>query len=141
MTNDRYPLPGPLGPPEQAAGSPGPTARFPEQPAEPSRDRGRARRDGVRRVRHMSNWTAAALLVGTGAATVALASHALPATASTATSYSTQGTTAPGVHAPHVGGAVVTSGGSGATVTTTTHVVNGKTVVTQVRHPAVYHDH
>lgn len=90
----------------------------------------------------MSNWTAAALLVGTGAATVALASHALPATASTATSsYTTQGTSASGTQAPHVGGPVVTSGGSGATVTTTTHVVNGKTVVTQVRHPAVYHDH
>lgn len=90
----------------------------------------------------MSNWAAAALLVGTGAATVALASHALPATASTATSsYATHGTSASGVQAPHVGGPVVTSGGSGATVTTTTHVVNGKTVVTQVRHPAVYHDH
>lgn len=89
----------------------------------------------------MSNWTAAALLVGTGAATVALASHALPSTASTtAASYTTQGTTAAGTQAPHVSGPVATSGGSGATVTTTTRVVNGKTIVTQVRHPAVYHD-
>jgi hypothetical protein len=135
MTEDRYPLPG------QPA-QPGPAARLPEPVAEPSADRARTRRDGLKRVRHMSNWTAAALLVGTGAATVALASHALPATASTSTSsYATQGTPAPGVHAPHVGGPVATSGGSGATVTTTTHVVNGKTVVTQVRHPAVYHDH
>lgn len=91
----------------------------------------------------MSNWTAAALLVGTGATTVALASHAFPVTGSPATSSSTSGAHGTGTQAasgPHVGGSVVTSGGSGATVTTTTHVVNGKTVVTQVRHPAVYHD-
>ena len=41
----------------------------------------------------MSNWTAAALLVGTGATTVALASHAFPAsTSSTTTASSAQGT-------------------------------------------------
>lgn len=90
----------------------------------------------------MSNWTAAALLVGTGATTVALASHAFPVgTAAGSSTYSTTTAAgAPATSAPHVGGSVVTSGGSGATVTTTTHVVNGKTVVTQVRHPAVYHD-
>ena len=38
---------------------------------------GRARRAGIRRVRRMSNWTAAALIVGTGATTVALAHHAV----------------------------------------------------------------
>lgn len=104
-------------------------------------DRGRARNDGIRRVRRMSNWTAAALLVGTGATTVALASHAFPAsTSSTTTASSAQGTAVQTTGAPHVSGSVVTSGGSGATVTTTTRVVNGKTVVTQVRHPAVYHD-
>lgn len=89
----------------------------------------------------MSNWTAAALLVGTGATTVALASHAFqPSTSGTATAYTTQGTGVQTASAPHVSGAVATSGGSGATVTTTTRVVNGKTIVTQVRHPAVYHD-
>ena len=111
----------------------------PETPAGPAR--GRARNDGIRRVRRMSNWTAAALLVGTGATTVALASHAFPAsTSATTTAASGQGTAIQTSNAPHVSGAVATSGGSGATVTTTTHVVNGKTVVTQVRHPAVWHD-
>lgn len=100
------------------------------------------RRDGLRRVRHMSNWTAAALLAGTGAATVALATHATQAgttATSAASGYSTQGT---GAHAapPHVKGSVVTSGGSGATVTTSTKVVNGHVVTTKVRHPAVWHD-
>ena len=36
----------------------------PEPAADAQRERGRVRRDGLRRVRHMSNWTAAALLVG-----------------------------------------------------------------------------
>ena len=92
----------------------------------------------------MSNWTAAALLVGTGATTVALASHALPAgtsASSTSSGYAAQGTTASGVQAPHVHGAVATSGGSGVTVTRTTHTVNGKPVVTVVKHAATYRDH
>lgn len=99
----------------------------------------RRRSEGVRRVRHMSNWTAVALLAGTGAATVALASQAAQ-TAGTATTsgYGTQGTSVQR-GAPHVHGSVVTSGGSGATVTTT-KLVNGKVVVTKVRHPAVWHD-
>ena len=46
----------------------------------PARGRRRAARrtEGIRHVRRMSNWTAAALIVGTGAATVALAHHAFP---------------------------------------------------------------
>jgi len=92
----------------------------------------------------MSNWTAAALLVGTGATAVALAHNAFPVGTSTASSTTGTGVvTATGAHgtsAPQVGGPVATSGGSGVTVTTTTHVVNGKTVVTQVRHVAAYHD-
>jgi hypothetical protein len=98
------------------------------------------RHEGVRRVRHMSNWTAAALLAGTGVATVALATHATQTAGTTTTSASsTQGTSVqPG--APHVHSSVVTSGGSGATVTTTTKMVNGHAVVTKVRHPAVWHD-
>jgi hypothetical protein len=123
-----------------------PGGRLPLMPADSEpRSAGRTRNDGIKRVRHMSNWTAAALIVGTGATTVALASHSFPvgssaatsATTSTGTSTATGTTTTTG---PHVAGSVVTSGGSGATVTTTTHVVNGKTVVTQVKHPAVYHD-
>ena len=88
----------------------------------------------------MSNWTAAALLVGTGATTVALASHALPVGTSASSTYAAPSTTATGVQAPHVSGAVATSGGSGVTVTRTTHMVNGKPVVTIVRHAATYHD-
>ncbi len=101
--------------------------------------RGR-RQDGMRRVRHMSNWTAAALLAGTGVATVALATHATQTgTTAAASGSSTQGTSVQ-AGAPHVKGSVVTSGGSGATVTTTKKVVNGKVVVTKVRHAAAWHD-
>jgi hypothetical protein len=39
-----------------------------------------------------------------------------------------------------VNGPVATTGGSGATVTTTRQVVNGHVVITQVRHPAHYSD-
>jgi hypothetical protein len=101
-----------------------------------------ARRDGIRRVRRMSNWTAAALLVGTGATAVALAHHAFPATTSAAgtTSSGVVTTGAQGTGAPQVSGPVATSGGSGVTVTTVRHVVNGHVVVTQVRHVAAYHD-
>ncbi len=100
----------------------------------------RARADGVRRVRVLSNWTAAALLAGTGVATVALASHALsPASGSAAaTSAGTPATGAHGAGGPRVAGPVVTSGGSGVTATVT-RVVNGKTVVTHVTRPA-YND-
>ena len=104
-------------------------------------------RDGLRHARRMSNWTLAALIAGTGATTVALAHHAFP-TATTA------GTTAAGVDrgrddqaAAPTGPAgrrsahsVATTSGSGVTVTTTTHTVNGKTVVTHVRHVPAYHD-
>ena len=40
-----------------------------------------ARRDSIRHVRRMSNWTAAMLIVGTGAAAAALAHQAFPAAA------------------------------------------------------------
>ena len=39
------------------------------------------RRDGIRHARRVSNWTAAALIVAAGAATVALAHQAIPAAA------------------------------------------------------------
>jgi hypothetical protein len=97
-----------------------------------------ARADGVRRVRRTSNWTAAALIVGTGAATVALAHHAFPATAPAASTVSgTTGAgpaaTAQGGAGPQVSHAVATTSGSGV-VTTTTRTVNGKVIVTHVRH-------
>ena len=55
------------------------------QPAPP-------RRDGVRHARRMSNWTLAALIAGTGAATVALAHHAFPQVAATAGASTTAAT-------------------------------------------------
>src|SRR5690348_934413 len=52
------------------------------RPAPESRA-GEARAEGLRRVRRVSNWTAAALVVGTGAAAVALAHNAVPAAPTT----------------------------------------------------------
>lgn len=108
-----------------------------DQPAPP-------RRDGVRHARRMSNWTLAALIAGTGAATVALAHHAFPqvaATAGTATTAATGGQAAVnGTSGPQVSHSVATTSGSGATVTTTTQTVNGKAVIVRTVHPAAYHD-
>ena len=106
---------------------------------------GQSRAEGLRRVRRMSNWTAAALIVGTGATTLALAHHAFPIAAPAASSASTTtgiGTTAVtnGTSGPQVSHSVATTSASGVTVTTTSHVVNGKTVVTHVRHVPAYHD-
>jgi hypothetical protein len=107
------------------------------QPAPP-------RRDGIRHARRMSNWTLAALIAGTGAATVALAHHAFPSVATmagTSTAATAGGqATANGTTGPQVGQSVATTSGSGATVTTTTKTVNGKTVVVRTVHPAAYHD-
>ena len=50
-------------------------------PADPASRPAPARGDGIRHVRRLSNWTAAALIVGTGAATVGLAHQVLPAAA------------------------------------------------------------
>lgn len=109
---------------------------------DPRAEAGRERRDSLRRVRRFSNWTAAALIAGTGAATVALASNALHlgTTASASSTGSSAATTSQGTTAPSVGGPVATTGGSGTTVTTTRRVVNGHVVVTQVRTPAHYSD-
>jgi hypothetical protein len=105
-----------------------------------------ARRDGIRHARRMSNWTLAALIAGTGAATVALAHNALPAgtTAGTTAGTASTATGAGGAavtngHSPQVSHAVATTSGSGVTTTTTTHTVNGKVVITRVRHSG-YHD-
>jgi hypothetical protein len=104
----------------------------------------RARRDGIRRVRRMSNWTLAALIVGTGATTVALAQHAFPTAATTAGTSTTAGVgtaaTTHGGSGPQVTHSVATTSGSGVVTTTTTHTASGKTVVTHVRHVKPYHD-
>lgn len=102
-------------------------------------------RDGIRHARRMSNWTLAALIAGTGAATVALAHHAFPTAATTAGTSATAAvpgpaTTAHGASAPQVAHSVASTSPSGVTTTTVTKVVNGKTVVTHVRHVPAYHD-
>ncbi len=102
------------------------------------------RAEGVRHVRRMSNWTAAALIVGTGATTVALVHHAIPATAPAAgTASGTTGTgpagTTHGAGGPQVSHAVATTTASGVVVTTTTHTASGKVIVTHVRH-STYRD-
>ena len=110
----------------------------------------RARRDSIGRVRRMSNWTAAALMVGTGAAAVALAHQTLTTSApvagtagqagGAATSAGTTGASSQTAGGPQVTHSVATTSASGVTVTTTTRTVNGKTVVTQVRHVPAHAD-
>jgi hypothetical protein len=102
--------------------------------------RGAPRRESVRQARRMSNWTAAALIVGTGTATVALAHQAhlataagIGATSATGTA-GTTGASTSAVGGPRVTHSVATTTASGVTVTTTTRTVNGQTVVTRVRH-------
>jgi hypothetical protein len=109
-----------------------------------------ARRDSIRRARRMSNWTAAALLAGTGAAAVALAHQTFPAAAPTvgtagqasgaATSAGSTGASPHATGAPRVRHSVATTTASGVTVTTTTRTVNGKTVVTQVQSAPAHRD-
>ena len=97
------------------------------------------RGDGIRQVRRMSNWTLAALIAGTGAATVALAHNAFPGAATSAGSASTAragaAATTNGATGPQVTHSVATTSGSGVGTTTTTKTANGKVVVTHVRHP------
>ena len=93
----------------------------------------------------MSNWTAAALVAGTGAAAVALAHHAFPVSTPAASTASATGiggaAVTNGANGPQVSHAVATTSGSGVVVTTQTKTVNGKVVVTQVRRPAPYRDY
>ena len=110
----------------------------------------RARRDSIRKIRRMSNWTAAALIVGTGAAAVALAHQTFPAAAPTAgaagqaggagTPAGRTGASPQATGGPQVTHSVATTTASGVTVTTTTRTVNGKTVITQVRHAPAHRD-
>jgi hypothetical protein len=117
--------------------------------ADPPRPAVPARGPGLKQVRRMSNWTAAALIVGAGAATVALAHQALPGATSAAGGGTTTGTgagattgtgAAAGATGPKAGHPVATTSGSGVTTTTTTRVVNGKTVVNHIRPLPAYHD-
>ena len=111
---------------------------------------GPARRDSIRKARRMSNWTAAALIVGTGAAAAALAHQTFPAAAPAAGAAgqagpagTPAGRTGASPHAtggPQVPHSVATTTASGVTVTTTTRTVNGKTVVTQVRSAPAHQD-
>ena len=97
--------------------------------------RGVPRRESIRQARRLSNWTAAALIAGTGTAAVALAHQAHQPTPSSVAAPSTAtGTT--GISAatgPRVTHSVATTTASGVTVTTTTRTVNGQTVITRVR--------
>ena len=91
----------------------------------------------------MSNWTAAALIAGTGAATVALAHQAFPAATTAAATASPAGAgtkAASTAGGPSVSHTVATTSASGVTTMTTTRTVHGKTVVTHVRHAPAYHD-
>ena len=64
---------------DSESGYHGRRVRLPGYDAAEPAGRTEARGDGIRHVRRLSNWTAAVLLVGTGAAAVALAHQAIPA--------------------------------------------------------------
>ena len=96
------------------------------------------RRESIRQARRVSNWTAAALIAGTGTAAVALAHQAtaagVAATGAASAAGAAAGTTGTSVAAgPRVTHSVATTTASGVTVTTP-RTVNGQTVVTRVRH-------
>jgi len=108
--------------------------------------RGRARRDSIRKARRMSNWTAAALIVGTGAAAAALAHQTFPAAGAAGQAgpagipAGRTGASPQATGGPQVTHSVATTTASGVTITTTTRTVNGKTVVTQVRSAPAHRD-
>ena len=107
---------------------------------------GSARENGVRRLRRMSGWSAAALIVGTGAATVAFAHGFTPAAqaagpAAAGTSAGTAGASTATAHGgPAVAHSVATTSASGVTTVTTSRTVGGKTVVTHVQRAPAYQD-
>ena len=119
------------------------------EPGDPAAG-GPAHQGGIRRARRMSNWTAAALVVGTGAAAVALAHQSFPAAApavgtagqagGAGTAAGLAGANPQGASGPQVAHSVATTTASGVTITTTTRTVNGKTVVTQVRNAPAHRD-
>jgi hypothetical protein len=76
------------------------------------------RKGGVRRMRHASNWTAAALIAGVAAAAGYFAHHQPPVTSPTSSATAVPGGTAAGPQKPSLNSPVATSTGSGVTVTT-----------------------
>jgi len=89
---------------------------------EPQDPQGAAeRRHGLRRVRHMSNWTAAGLIAATAVTTVYLArgsgmtSTPSAAARASAASAANGASAAPGTHKSCITVPVATSGGSGVT--------------------------
>jgi hypothetical protein len=108
-----------------------------------------ARENGTRQLRRMSAWSAAALVVGTGAATAAFAhgfTPAAPVASPTTAAGIGGGTVSAGGAAAHGGGgpavthSVATTSGSGVTTVTTTRTSGGRTVVTRVRQGGGYQD-
>jgi len=104
--------------------------------------------DGIRHLRRMSAWSAAALIVGTSAAAAALAHGYAPASQPAGAQVPGGAATSaasPGAAASHRGSgpavthSVATTSGSGVT-TTTTRTAAGKTIVTRVRHAGSDHD-
>jgi hypothetical protein len=94
-------------------------ARLPGYDEPPYPRRGaNIRAGGARRMRWASNWTAAALIAGVAAATGYFAHHQPAATPATSTVTSVPGATGAGLQKPTLTSPVVTSGGSGVTVTT-----------------------
>lgn len=126
---------------------------LPESEDKDEAERAGMQRDTIGRARRVSNWTAAALIAGTGAAALAFAHQALPA-AAPASGATASGTVASGTVASGTGSAAGTRGASGPAVThsvattsasgvttiTTTRTVNGKTTVTQVRNAPAHGD-
>lgn len=111
----------------------------------PPEDRGPTSTASFRRARRRKRLTAAALIVGSGAAAVTLAYDLMPAT--TPVAGAVPGTSGVGTTAvtnarggPQVAHTVATTSASGVTTTTTTKVVNGKTVVTKSSSAPAYHD-
>ena len=104
------------------------------------------RRDGLRQVRRLSNWTALALITGTAVATGYFAragvSHTPPYSA--AGQAGGAGVTASGSHRACVTVPVATSGGSGVTaqapVRTCGTARNGSPVVIYVNRPVAQRD-
>lgn len=133
------------------AGSAEPTAGawvpLPEHPSAATDRSSRSDSDRYRRARRRSRLASGALIVGSGAAAVTLAYHLVPpAPPPVGTVASTGGVGTTTVSStgtgPQVTHTVATTSASGVTTYTTSQVVNGRTVVTHVRHVSTssYHD-
>ncbi len=85
------------------------------------------RQTSIRRLRRQSNWAAAALILGTGSASWALAQH-VPATSQTAgsaTAWTSTGTVSAQGNGPQLTGPVAVTSGSGVTSATGLAGVSG----------------